>query len=191
MALGGIFVGATFAVAGSTFTLTLAGSDAISPPYFGTPATGTDVSAALGFSSGEDPTYLLGHDAESVVDALGELGQLASGTVAIMLAADAPLTHGTPAIDTRTAVAAYAQAGDFVFGLLETSAQALVANDATSHAALAFSRSQNNVSVAFDSEGSKPDIGLMALDVRAEPQQPSDPSSPPMPSPSPACWHRT
>ena len=51
VALGGIYTGATFAVAGSTFTLTLAGSSIISPPYFTTPSAGTDISAALGHES--------------------------------------------------------------------------------------------------------------------------------------------
>ena len=111
-------------------------------------------------SQADSPIYLLGHSTESVADALGELTAISS-PIAIMLAGDAPLTVG--AVDTREAVAAFAQAGDYVFAQLDTSAQALVTNDTTSHSALAYSRNQGNVSTLFDSAGARPDIGLMAF----------------------------
>ena len=163
VAAGGVFTGATFlydAVA-ARFRLTLAGADAINPPYFGAPTAGTDISAALGMASADSPRYLLGHAAETAVDALGELSALASGTVGVMLASDAPLTVG--AVDTRTTVAAWAQAGDYIFGLKETAAQALVTNDVTSHMALAFSRNQGKVFVAFDNAGALPEVGALAF----------------------------
>ena len=103
----------------------------------------------------------MGHDTETLTDALGELQALASGAVAVMLAGDVPLTIG--AVDTRTAAAAWAQGGDYVFGLRETAAQALVTNDATSHSALAFSRNQGQVASVFDNVGALPDVGLLAL----------------------------
>ena len=66
-------------------------------------------------------------------------------------------------MDTRTAAAAWTQAGDKIFGLRETAAQALVTNDATSHSALAFAANQGKVASIFDSVGALPDIGLLAL----------------------------
>ena len=59
-----------------------------------------------------------------------------------MLASDAPDTAGTPAVDTRQALAAFANAGDYIFGLRDDAAQALVTNDATSQLAVAFGASQ-------------------------------------------------
>ena len=165
--LAGTFTGATFLYNAplSAFVLTLASSDAITPPYFEAVATGTNIATALGMAQASNPTYALGHNAESVTDALGEIIALTSGgpPVAIMLAADASLTAGVPVVDTREAVAAYASAGDFMFGLLDTSAQALVPNDATSQSALAFSRNQGQVMAFFDNVGEQPDIGGMAL----------------------------
>ena len=163
VALAGVFTGATFTfdAVGNRFLLTLASAAAINPPYFGTPTAGTDVSAALGFAQADSPTYLLGHDTETLTDALGEMGSIAAGSVAVMLAGDAPLVVG--AVDTRTAAAAWAQAGDKIFGLRETAAQALVTNDATSHSALAFAANQGQVASVFDSVGALPDVGLLAL----------------------------
>ena len=163
VALAGVFTGSTFTfdAVDNRFLLTMASAAAINPPYFGTPTAGTDVSAALGFAQADSPTYLLGHDTETLTDALGELQALASGAVAVMLADDVPLTVG--AVDSRTAAAAWAQGGDYVFGLLETAAQALVTNDLTSHSALAFSRNQGQVASVFDNAGAMPDVGLLAL----------------------------
>ena len=163
VASAGVFTGATFTfdAVGARFLLTLASAAAINPPYFGTPSTGTDVSAALGFAQSDNPTYLLGHDTETITEALGELDAIAAGAVGVMLAGDVPLTVG--AVDTRTAAAAWTQAGDKIFGLRETAAQALVTNDATSHSALAFAANQGKVASVFDSAGALPDIGLLAL----------------------------
>ena len=84
-----------------------------------------------------------------------------SAPVALLLADDAPLVLGT--VDTRNAVAAYAQAGDFVFGLLDTSDQALVTGDTSSHAAQAFESEQSHVEPLYSAPGQRPDIGLLAL----------------------------
>ena len=163
IALGGTFVGATFAydAVAARFALTLAGASILSPPFFGTPGVGTDISAALGFAESDSPTYLLGHVTETFTEAVGELDGIAAGSVALMLAGDAPLVVG--AVDTRTAAAAWAQASNKIFGLRETAAQALVTNDATSHSALAFAANQGQVASVFDSVGALPDVGLLAL----------------------------
>ena len=129
--------------------------------------TGTDISGLLAMradSPGVD--YKPGHDAESLVDGVGEMLRLASGTtpVALMLAGDIPETYGAgDANDTRDELAAFAQAGDYVMGLRDTAAQALATNDATSKTALVFSRQQSHVNAVYTKAGQYPDIGMLAL----------------------------
>ena len=138
---------------------------------FGSTGTGTDVSSLLGFGASSGANYRQGHDTEAVTDAIGEMVALAQGgaPVAIMLADDAPLTFGTPAVDTREAVAAYAQAGDYVFGLLDTADQALASGDTTSQAAHGLSqRQQSHVEPVYSMPDERPDIGLLALMSSAE-----------------------
>ena len=62
------------------------------------------------------------------MNAANEMVALATtgSPVVIMLADDAPLTAGTPPVDTRDALGAWANAGDYMFGLRDDSAQALV-----------------------------------------------------------------
>ena len=155
--------GATFVYDSDAFLLTLTGAADIG--FFATHSdgTGTDVSGLLGLTLETGADYKQGHDAEDVVDAIGEMVSVAQGgaPVALMIADDVPLVSG--GTDTREAIAAYAQAGDFVFGLLDTSDQALVSGDATSHAALAFSRQQSHVEPVYSMAGERPDIGLLAL----------------------------
>ena len=92
--LGGI----TSALSGATFTystagaflLTLAGADDIGYMATHSQGTGTDVSGLLGMrldSTGVD--YKAGHDAEAVVDAVGEMTLLASGATPVALMRDA------------------------------------------------------------------------------------------------------
>ena len=156
--------GATFTYDTNAFLLTLATAANIDAT-FGDPTSGTDVSTSLGFGATSRATYRLGHDTESLIDAVGEMLDLAltSTPVALMLGTDAPLTHGIPPIDSREELAAYAQAGDYVFGLLDTSSQALVTGDETSHAALVFGRQQDHVEPVYSMPGTRPDIGLLAL----------------------------
>ena len=163
-AVGGIFAGATFVYDTNDFLLSLTGSDPISPPYFGTPTTGTDVSEALGMNQAAMLVYRRGHDAEGIANALTELVTLtASPPVAIMLAGDAPLVDPVATGDTRENAAAWAEAGDYVFAQRDTVAQALVTNDMTSVSALAISRNQGQVAATFDNADARPDVGLMAL----------------------------
>ena len=166
-ALGGIFVGATFeyVASPSSFVLTLASSAAISPAYFGTASGGTDISTALVMAQANSPAYRQGSDVETAVEAVTAMVALATTgpPVAIMLAPDVPDTAGTPPVDTRVALGAWANAGDYMFGLRDTSAQALVANDATSHLALAFDSNQGQTMAFFDNAGALPEIGGLAL----------------------------
>lgn len=156
--------GATFTYDVNAFVLSLAGTADIGST-FGSPATGTDISTFLGFARGT--TYLPGHDAETVVDAVGEMIDVSQGgaPVGILLAADAPLTHTLGAVtrDTRDDLAAFAETGDYVFGLLDTAEQALVSNDDLSHAARVFANQQRHTEVVYSKPGELPEIGLMAL----------------------------
>ena len=165
IALGGIFTGATFAYVVDRFVLTLAGNDVINGGAFGNTAvtTDTDIAAALGMDSGSDPVFVLGSNAEGV--GAGVAAMMAAATSGtpfyVMLAADVPATVASA--DTRTDLAASAEASDFVYSLLDTADQVLAAGDATSHAALAFAAQQGNVAAVYGQPGDKPDVGLMAL----------------------------
>ena len=161
----GIFASATVTHTNNVFVLTLTSEDAIG--FAGKASTGTDISTALGWTSAAGAESKTGHDAERVDSAAAEMIALAAGTapVALMLADDVHLTYtsGGGSRDTRDDLAAFAQAGDYVFGQLETDNAALVTGDTTSKAALAFQRQQSHVETVYSMAGERPDIGLLAL----------------------------
>ena len=66
-------------------------------------------------------------------------------------------------VDSFEALAAYAQAGDYVTAVPDYSAQALVPNDATSRSALIFARDQSHVAAVYSDAGQRPDVGLLSL----------------------------
>ena len=148
----------TYSAVTGKFTLALAGTG---PINIEAPTEGVDIRNALGFVSGFVSRQ--GSDAESITEAVTRmLANAVGGTpVALMLGSDVPLTVGT--VDTRDAMAAFAQAGDYVFGLLDTADQALVTGDATSHVARAFANQQSHVEPVYSKSGERPDIGLLAL----------------------------
>ena len=156
--------GATVSYDAGSFVLTLAGADDVG--YFGTHSQGTgeDISGLLGLrQDSEGVTYLVGHDQESLQEAVAEMVMLAQGAtpVLLMLGTDAPGTQGTT--DSLDALAAYAQAGDYVTAVPDYSAQALVPNDATSRSALIFARDQSHVAAVYSDAGQRPDVGLLSL----------------------------
>lgn len=157
------YAGATFAYDTDRFLLTLADGSPITGGALQAAATGTDLTGFLGMNDSSDPTYLQGHDAEAVGDALAEIVGLATAgsPVAIMLASDIADTVG--GVDVRDAVSAYAQAGDHVFALLDTTDAALVTDDTTSALASAYGNGRSHVAPVYSVSGEKPDIGLLAL----------------------------
>ena len=159
--------GAVMSFIDSSFQLLLAGSENLG--FFGTHSagSGTDISALLGMTAAAGAVNLVGSDAETVTDGVGEMlqGAVASAPVALMLAEDCPDTYtiaGTD-YDTRDQMAAFAQAGDFVFGMRDNSAQALVAGDTLSKSAQVFAAGQDHVEPVYTTAGELPDIGLLAL----------------------------
>ena len=162
VALGAPFVGATFVYDTDAFLLTLAQADDIG--YFGphSAGTGVDVSGLLGMTQAAGADYRAGHDAESVTDGVTEMVALATGgaPVALMLADDVPLLAG--GVDTRDALAAFAEAGDYMFGMRDSAADALLPNDATSHGARAFAASQGQTMACYTKPGELPDVGALA-----------------------------
>ena len=152
--------GATFVLGtDNRFLLTLAGADEL--PRLDAPTQGTDIRAALGYDSGT--TYLQGSDAETITEAVTNMVAAAVGgtPVALMLGSDAPLTLGDS--DTRDDLAAFTQGSDYIYALLDTSEQALVSNDTTSHVARVFANQQSRVEPVYSMPGERPDIGLLAL----------------------------
>lgn len=127
---------------------------------------GTNLVPLVAMGEGQ-PEYLEGHAAETAVAALSAIRTLAGAgaPVALMLDSGVPLTLGSPPneVDTRETLAASAEANDMVFGLLDTDAGALVAQEGTSHGYGAFSRNQGQVFSVFDNVGAKPDVGGLAF----------------------------
>ena len=123
---------------------------------------GTDISTLLGMSGAAGGEHLQGQTAETIEEGVtAMLEQITGGApVAVMLADDAPLTVSSA--DTRTNLAAFAQSNDMVFGLRETADQALVANDASSHAAVAFGNNQDKVAAVYTRGDEQPEIALLA-----------------------------
>ena len=167
--LGGLtaaLAGVTVTYAAGAFLVTISGADDIGFFEAHSAGIGTDVSVPLGLSADTDGArYIRGHDAESLGEALTEMLALAVGSTPVlpMLGSDAPATAGAPAVDSLDALASFVQAGDFVTSILDTSDQALVANDSTSRSALIFGRSQSHVGPIYSMPGERPDIGLCAL----------------------------
>ena len=143
-AAAGIYGGADFDYEDGIFVLTLGGADALPAEFFSNTSVGTDtdIAALLGMDEDSNPSYLPGSVAESAEGAIAAMTGIALGgkPVGLMLAADAPLTDPTTSEDTRAELAAYAQANDLVFALLDVADQALISNDTTSESALAYSR---------------------------------------------------
>ena len=160
-------------LSGSTFTLTsdnrfrltLAGGDELTE--MAAPTEGTDIRQELGFAPVSGTTVLVGSNAETVTEAVDEIIRDAVGgtPVALMLGSDCPDTYESGGVtrDTRDDLAGFAQAGDYVYGLLDTSTEALTTGDTSSHVARAFSAQQSHVEPVYSKAGERPDIGLLAL----------------------------
>ena len=153
-------VGASFTFSNSVFVLTLAGPAAFDQRFStASDGSGTDISALLGMGTGAQ--YVQGSSMESATEAIAaaiDFGT-AGAPVAIMLCRDL-FDVGDSLWES---VAAWAQGGDYVFGLLDTSDQALVANDDSSLVANAFERSQDKVFPFYSMSGERPDVGGLAL----------------------------
>ena len=165
VALGGIFTGATFVYDTDAFLLTLAGSDAIPGSVFSDTAVGTDtdIAALLGMTAASGASYRQGHAAETIGSAIDEIVALATtgAPVALMLDADVPANFGT--VNTRAALAAYAEANGFIYALLDTAEQAVSTGDTTSQTYGVFNRQQGQVAAVYSEPGQHPDVGLLAL----------------------------
>ena len=96
-------------------------------------------------------------------DGVTEMVALATGgaPVALMLTDDAPLLAG--GVDTRDALAAFAEAGDYMFGMRDSAAQALMPNDATSSRRTGLCRlTRDRPWPCYTKPGELPDVGALA-----------------------------
>ena len=166
VALGGIFAGATFVYDTDRFVLELAGSDPIANGAFSDTdsTTDTDIATALGMAASSNPAYAQGSLTETVNEALEAIVALTTSgaPVALMRADDVPLTYPGTATPTQPDIAAFAQAGPYLYGLLDTTDQALTTGDATSQAALAFTGTQGRVLPTYAQPGQRPNIAALA-----------------------------
>ena len=162
------FSTAVFAYTDNRFVLTLGNSEAITDGHLGDTMSesDTDLADLLGMGPASTPQYLPGSPAESAPAAIGAiLGQITSGDPTVVIVAPGtPLTDPQASNgDIRESIAAYAEANDLIFPMLDTGEQVLVSEEATSQAALAFARNQGQVSAVYSIPGQLPDVGLAAL----------------------------
>ena len=158
----------TYSATDNAFTFTFPDARALEPGYLTAAVTatgmqvGTDLVPLLAMGATDDVNYRQGHDAETISAAVNEMVSIASSgaPIALMLATDAPLT--VSGVDTRTALATYAEAGQYVYALLDTSAQELVTAETASLGALNFGAQRGNVSAIYSRPGERPDIGALA-----------------------------
>ena len=157
--------GASFAFRGNVFELSTPTAADIGN-RLSRPVSGTDISDLLGMGPDSTPVYLQGHSQETITEAVAEMLGLSTGSTPVALMIDddvlASLTLDNGR-DVRTALGAFAQAGDYVFGLIDHSDDALVTGDTTSHVARAFAAGQDKVEPVYSKPGERPDIGLLAL----------------------------
>ena len=167
-ALGGVFAGVDFVydAANDRFVLTLASGAVITDGVFSDTAdtSDTDIATALGMSASAEPTYLQGSDEETIAEGVQAMVDLAVGgdPRCVMLGRDAPLTYGTPTVDTRNALAVHAQASAMHYAMFITEEAALITGDTTSHKATAFDAQRQYVTTLYSEAGLRSDIGLMA-----------------------------
>ena len=159
------FAGSTVAYASNAFTITLAGQGAINPAYLTATGVGTALEGKLAMAQADNPTYVQGHSQESATAAANEIvGLVTSPPVAVMRAGDTPATDPVTSASTDSGLAAWAQAGDYMYGLLDTSAAVLSAADTTSEGYLAFSRNQGQVLAAYaDDADKRGDVAGLAM----------------------------
>ena len=128
-------------------------------------ATGNDISDALGLTAAAGAIASLGHDAEGIGDAIAEMLPLMTDGAAVALALDAgcPVSHGSPVQDTRIALAAYAQSGDYLSGVRDTAVAALDPTDVASLAYQIGNGSYSKAECIYTKAGEYPDVAALAL----------------------------
>ena len=158
----------TYSATDNAFIFTFPDARALEPGYLTAAVDGTgtqigvDLVPLLAMGATDDVIYRQGHDAETIGAAINEMVSIASSgaPIALMLATDVPLTVGS--VDTRTALATYAEAGQYMYALLDTSATELVTAETTSLGALNFGAQRGNVAAIYSETGERPDIGALA-----------------------------
>ena len=145
------FTGATVTYAAGAFEIELSGASDIDP-FLGphSSGTGTDISAPLGLDADSSPTYRRGSDQEGAADALDAIGAIDGGFYFVLLDNGAPDTLST--VDTKEAVAAWAQAGRYLYSMTAFGASALVANETTSGAAVIAALGYDRVFITWSQE---------------------------------------
>lgn len=140
-----------------------------------TTSVGTDLTDTFKLTAAGGAVYNQGSDAESVTDAVTRCVALATGgdPTALLLGGDVPATYtsaGGGSVTVVTEMRTIAQAGDYMFAMLDTSTGALTAGESTSPIALAFAAAQSHVIPVYsrgnaltgENYAPRPDIALMA-----------------------------
>ena len=153
--------GATFAydTTRQRFVLTLAGVDDVGA-FFGPPSTGTNIAPALGMAQESNPTYLIGHDAETAGDAVTEINGIVADRP-FLLMRDAGTPDAVSDADTDTALRAYANAGRMIY-LQRSDDDNFAAENTDNPVRQAFNLQQQNVVAIYSESGTYPDVGAGA-----------------------------
>ena len=157
--------GATFTYAGNRFLLTLAGQDALDPPYFEahSAGSGTDISAALGLDQDSAPVYRRGADAEAPSDAVAAIaGIVTDRPTYLMLDNSCPLVYGGDDASSIADMWAFAEASDYIFGFSDTSALARQPDETTSLLSQANSQQLGNTLVCVADADRESHFGALA-----------------------------
>ena len=167
--------GATVAYNSSTSKFTIDLGSTADTGLFAATGSGTDLSTTLALNADGGAVYNQGSDSETIQEAVTRCVALASGgaPTALMLGSDIPDSVGS--VDVKAAMRSIAQAGDFMFAMLDTSNAALqplgtgTGFDSTSALAAASTAGQSHVIPVYsrganagEDNAPRPDIGIMA-----------------------------
>ena len=91
---------------------------------------GTDISAALGMDADSNPVYALGHETETLDEALAEMVPQASSGPPTLPMVDGSCPNEVSGVDTRESLATFIQAGDYFAFIRDNGPDALVSGGA-------------------------------------------------------------
>ena len=105
--------------------------------------------------------YRLGHDQEAVADAVSEIVTMLSEKPTFIMR-DNSTPDTLSSVNTNLALAAWAEAGDYYYGLRDRSAAAVTTNDSTSDLAVIGTLEYENTLGVYSGNDSHPEIGALA-----------------------------
>lgn len=159
----------------SRFTIDFGTTDDVGAFETAESSVGTDLTVAFSLAASAGADYWPGRATEDLSAAVTDCVGLATAgaPVALMLGSDIPTTYTNSdgaTVTSTTEMRNYAQAGDFMFALLDTSTGALTTGESTSALASANAAQQSHVipvysrgdTIGTETYPPRPDIAIMA-----------------------------